>query len=288
MSSSFQQGLELSGILYLHPISNTRMQGSDINNLTMIQKLCGEHCFQDIILASTKWSDVDAETGAASERELINTPEFWGNMCALGSRVMRHDQGRHSALAILRRIVNRGVTCTTRLQDEVVNQGKGLEQTAAAEHLNAAIIAERKENQKKLEAMKTLLTNENAFIRKMAEDNMAKLKGEITESKEAQDALKTSLEQLQKDKAEEFAEFKAQMFKEAREKEDAYRAEMKDRMDKYKKDIASASSDEINNLQMTWKKENDIKAEKHRKEMESIKDQIANKGKSEYSPRYCR
>ena len=130
--------------------------------------------------------------------------------------------------------------------------------------------------------MKTLLTYENAFIRKMAEDNMAKLKGEITESKEAQDALKTSLEQLQKDKAEEFAKFKEQMFVEAREKEDAYRAEMKDRMKQYEKEIASANSDEIKNLRMTWKKENDIEAEKHRKEMESIKEQIANKGKSKF------
>ncbi len=80
---------------------------------------------------------------------------------------------------------------------------------------------------------------------------MAKLKGEITESKEAQDTLKISLEKLQKDKAEEFAKFKAQMFVEAREKEDAYRAEMKDRMAKYEKDIASANSDEIKNLRMT-------------------------------------
>ena len=180
MSSSFQQGLELSGILYLHPISNTGTQRSDINNLTMIQMLWGEHHFQIIILASTKRSGVDAETGAARDWELIITPAFWGNMCTLGSRVMRHDQGRRSALAIPRRIVNRGVTGTTRFQDEVFYQGKGLEQIAAAEYLNAATIVERREKQIKLEATKSLLTNKNVFIREMAEDNMAKLKEEIT------------------------------------------------------------------------------------------------------------
>ena len=98
---SFKNSIKLSGIIFLHRISDRRMAGSARRNLIMFKKLCGEKAYQSVVLASSMWSEVTPDVGDARERELIQTEEFWGLMCKKGSKVLRYANTRESALNVV-------------------------------------------------------------------------------------------------------------------------------------------------------------------------------------------
>ena len=49
-------GLRLSGLLYLHRITDDRVGGMALKNLSMFQKLVGDHNMQNVILVTTMWA----------------------------------------------------------------------------------------------------------------------------------------------------------------------------------------------------------------------------------------
>ena len=56
------------------------MQGSARKNLMMFRQLCGEGALKKVILATSRWDEVEHEVGVKRETELTETPEFWGWM----------------------------------------------------------------------------------------------------------------------------------------------------------------------------------------------------------------
>jgi hypothetical protein len=94
----------LSGILYLHQITDARMKGSALKNLAMFQKLVGSRCLKNCVLVTTKWSKIELHEGEAREAELVRDPKFWGNMIANEAIMMRFDGTRYGAWHILQSI----------------------------------------------------------------------------------------------------------------------------------------------------------------------------------------
>jgi hypothetical protein len=52
---TYRQNAKLTGIVYLHRISDVRMDGSAMLNLNMFRKLCGEQPMKNVVIASTFW-----------------------------------------------------------------------------------------------------------------------------------------------------------------------------------------------------------------------------------------
>jgi hypothetical protein len=90
LTDSYTEHIKLSGIIYLHRISDVRMQGSAKKNLFMFKKLCGNDALKNVILATTMWDRVTEAEGTVRELELTSTPDFWGWMMSRGSKVLRH------------------------------------------------------------------------------------------------------------------------------------------------------------------------------------------------------
>jgi GTP-binding protein EngB required for normal cell division len=90
LTESYAAHIKLSGIIYLHRISDVRMPGSARRNLLMFKKLCGDNALKNVILGTTMWDRVSESEGVAREEELTSTPDFWGWMVSQGSRVFRH------------------------------------------------------------------------------------------------------------------------------------------------------------------------------------------------------
>lgn len=80
LTDSYTAHIKLSGIIYLHRISDVRMQGSAKKNLFMFKKLCGNDALKNVILATTMWDRVSQSEGDARELELTSTMDFWGWM----------------------------------------------------------------------------------------------------------------------------------------------------------------------------------------------------------------
>lgn len=66
----------LSGIIYLHPISDVRWSHSSMQSLKMFRKMCGDDKLENAVLATTKWEDTPKEIALRREEELINTRGF--------------------------------------------------------------------------------------------------------------------------------------------------------------------------------------------------------------------
>lgn len=77
---------KLAGIIYLHDISQARMQGSLKRNLDVFRKLCGDGALRHVVLCTTKWSQVEEEVGERRTEHLKGV--FWKEMIEHGSTVL--------------------------------------------------------------------------------------------------------------------------------------------------------------------------------------------------------
>lgn len=139
LSITYSHGIRLHGILYLHRITDVRMQGSAKKNLVMFNKLCGEHALRKVVLVTTMWENLKTQDeGENREDQLRNTDEYWGWMSTRGSKIERHTNDAQSA----RKLVEVFVPSDARrapeevalaIQEEIADQNMSLEDTKAGE-----------------------------------------------------------------------------------------------------------------------------------------------------------
>lgn len=141
MTSSRSKELEISGILYLHRISDNRMAGTPLKNFTMFQKLCGEDFFEKVVLTTTMWPDATEdnreETEACIVREAELEANYWPDMMKHGSTIRRFTNTQESAWDIVDHIIDvESQRRWVRIQEEMVTQGKKLPNTEAGQQLH--------------------------------------------------------------------------------------------------------------------------------------------------------
>lgn len=152
MKDSYEEGLVLSGIIYLHAISDARMTHSSLQNLRMFRKLCGDENLGNVILATTKWGVTPAADAYRRERELSSENGFWGTMVAAGSRIRRFENSAGSAQALVEEILEDNQKFMPQIQKEVT-AGKTLGETEAGAYLNEAILALQKKHKEEQEIL---------------------------------------------------------------------------------------------------------------------------------------
>ncbi|KAL4062801.1 P-loop containing nucleoside triphosphate hydrolase protein [Scleroderma yunnanense] len=128
---TYKQNVKLSGLLYLHRISDNRVAGTPLRNLNMFKELCGEDSFKNVILVTTMWDEILEDVGLQREEELQNT--FWQRMIKLGSSAQRFDGTEESAWKIINSI---SVSPSRersglQIQREMVDQHRPVHRTSA-------------------------------------------------------------------------------------------------------------------------------------------------------------
>ncbi|EWY83656.1 hypothetical protein FOYG_13458 [Fusarium oxysporum NRRL 32931] len=139
LTKTYEDNIKLSGILYLHRITDRRMGGSAKKNLMMFRKLCGEESLMNVILVTTMWEDEYTAIGERREQELIATGGFWGALVEEGAQISRHNNTRSSAMPLLRTIA-KSYRVTISIQKEMVSEHKDLNKTEAGIGLNSDIL----------------------------------------------------------------------------------------------------------------------------------------------------
>ncbi|KIL90082.1 hypothetical protein FAVG1_06820 [Fusarium avenaceum] len=153
LTQTYEDNIKLSGILYLHRITDRRLGGSAKKNLMMFRKLCGTDGLKNVILVTTMWEDEQKGTGAKREQELIETNGFWGALVEEGAQVNRHDNTRQSAKFLLKSIAKKDPVIIS-IQKEMVSEHKDLNETEAGKGLNSDILmAEQRVKKEMLEAL---------------------------------------------------------------------------------------------------------------------------------------
>ncbi|KAI5992853.1 P-loop containing nucleoside triphosphate hydrolase protein [Pisolithus marmoratus] len=139
LNATYKKNIKLSGVLYLHRISDNRVSGTPLRNYNMFKELCGKENFKNVILVTTMWDEVTEEAGLAREKELQS--DFWRSMICLGSTIHRFEGTMESAWKIINSIsVVRPVQRRPlQIQREMIDNHVPLHRTAAGRPIMASL-----------------------------------------------------------------------------------------------------------------------------------------------------
>lgn len=130
---SYDDGMKVAGIVYLHDICQSRMIGTSRKNLDMFRKLCGDDALKNVILGTTKWGDVDPDVGLKRASHLAES--FWKDMVDLGSTIVQVHATESSAWEIINLILNHDSVNHVLIQNELVDLKMIIPQTSAGQEL---------------------------------------------------------------------------------------------------------------------------------------------------------
>ena len=130
---SYQDGMRVTGIIYLHEITQTRIFGTTRKNLDMFRKLCGDEALRNVVIGTTKWDEVKPDKGQQREQELKDT--HWKEMLERGSVIMRVDTDPPSVWEIINRILKNDRVEFVRIQEELLEFRRLIPETEAGKTL---------------------------------------------------------------------------------------------------------------------------------------------------------
>ncbi|KAK0651102.1 P-loop containing nucleoside triphosphate hydrolase protein [Cercophora newfieldiana] len=216
LNRSFQTGVKISGIIYLHRITDNRVGGSAAKNLVIFKKLLGEAGYSCVVIATTYWDAVSPATGERREQELKENTRFWKELIRGGSQVWRQDSGATSAARIIEHIMSKQKRVTLQIQVEMAN-GAALGDTEAGSEVNSDLKKLEKRYKQDLQTlqadMATALKEKDDETRILLEETKEELTAEMKKVEADKEKLQLDMSELRRQRAEDIA----------REREEAHR-----------------------------------------------------------------
>lgn len=154
MKDTYSEGQLLSGIVYLHPINQNRMDGPSMQNIKLFRKLCGLRSMRNVILATTMWTTHNQRSPTEfEERERDLKDNYWKDMIDADSRVFRHANTKDSAEMIVSQLLGNNPEKLA-IQVELVDERRNLVDTGAGSCVNADLEKLQASHQKEILAIK--------------------------------------------------------------------------------------------------------------------------------------
>ncbi|OCH89816.1 hypothetical protein OBBRIDRAFT_793891 [Obba rivulosa] len=186
--SEQRHGRKLSGILYTQRISDTRLTHAR-RQLTMLQKICGRDSYENVVIATTHWDEVDIKTGA--ERQETHTSVF-KSVLDEGAEIMRHDNGLESAEDIVRHFLRKHPK-SIQIQRELVEQEKSLSETEAGQEVLRVLEEERRYQENEMQTLWKRIEKADEESNEVLLDTLQRrvqnIQSEITRLKDADKSL---------------------------------------------------------------------------------------------------
>ncbi|KIJ63778.1 hypothetical protein HYDPIDRAFT_112732 [Hydnomerulius pinastri MD-312] len=153
LEKTYRGHVKLSGVIYLHRITDNRMSGSVCKNLTMFCNLCGDTAANRVRLVTTMW-DKAKDRRVAEDRETQLKGEFWEPLIRQKAVVARFENTGASAWGIIDDLIAHGdAKEALLLQEELVEVGVRLNETTAGKALYSRfqqLLVEQREMTKQL------------------------------------------------------------------------------------------------------------------------------------------
>jgi hypothetical protein len=128
--SRYRNGIKLHGVLYLHRISDNRMDGIARRDFGMFKHLVGENNFKNVIIVTTMWDRTPHQYGINNVEQLRTDPSLFKPVLDRGAPMMHHLKIPETAQEIVQRIMTNN-PLPLEIQIELVDQSKDISQTAA-------------------------------------------------------------------------------------------------------------------------------------------------------------
>ncbi|KAJ3541511.1 hypothetical protein NMY22_g3858 [Coprinellus aureogranulatus] len=153
LASSYKDGTELTGIVYIHRISDFRMGGTSVRNFSIFRKLCGDSTLKNVVILTNMWSEVSKEAGGARELQLANENLFFRSTLEKGAKMLRHDGSLASAQTVVRYLLGNKPS-TLQIQREIVDQKKDILHTSAGKETDRVAVEEKRRNEEEINALR--------------------------------------------------------------------------------------------------------------------------------------
>ncbi|PCH42103.1 nucleoside triphosphate hydrolase protein [Wolfiporia cocos MD-104 SS10] len=161
----------LSGVLYMHRITDNRVGGIALRNFRMFMQLCGEKALPNAAIVLNMWNEVSESVRIARRDELLGNEKFFKPAVAAGATSFEHDNTLESAQRILRCIAAKHPEMLL-IQQEIVKQHKSVCETSAG----MALLGELAEQEKKhRERLKEVQKEIEEAIRQQDEEDRREL-----------------------------------------------------------------------------------------------------------------
>ncbi|KAF6821449.1 hypothetical protein CPLU01_12479 [Colletotrichum plurivorum] len=208
-TESYKHDVKLHGIIYLHRITDIRMTGSGMRNLSMFRKLCGPDALEHVVLATAMWENEKPQMANEREEMLRTKSEYWGDMIANGSTMLRHENNRQSAMRLIDHFVNKPAEVATTvldLQKEMVDESKTLAMTGAGQSVDGGLLKQSERYERILADLQQDLADarqsNNQRMTDLLEKDRRKTQAQLAELAQQRDDLQITLEKLVKEKTE--------------------------------------------------------------------------------------
>ena len=241
-SMLYQRKIQLTGIIYVHRISDVKLGSSAMKNLRMFQRLCGVGCMPSVALVTTMWNAVDHVGGLEREKQLMSGEAFWATMISQGAKVFRHDNSKGSAMQIVSYLSNPRRPIVLDIQREMVNENRPLSETSAGQEVDAELIRMRAHYEKKLRdieiEMGDALSLRDLQLTTELKEIQNELNKKINQDEEARGRLKVDLQQLVKEGTKELEQQQRMEYELTRQLEEKRRVRQEEEEYKWMRSIA--------------------------------------------------
>ena len=302
---TYSEEIKLSGVIYLHKITDNRMTGNAVKNLGVFRKICGDESLKGVVLATTMWDSVSSQVGNSREEELETDPFFWGSMKELGSDVERligetGSQARHtSAMNVVKKIVNKKKKIVLDIQKQMVDEHMDLPDTSAGKELGKGLIEEKQKHERELKLIQEQMDMADEKTRRLLADHEKAYQDKLDKLDKDKEALNVSIADMYKQKEaqiKEINDLRNEQIKQAKHLEKTY-DERKKHLEKQfasqKQDIEKERTElrASTKAQKNQMAEQDARMEKklqgleiqHARELQKLRDE-AEARKAEQSP----
>lgn len=208
LAAQYNLGFELKGIIYIHRITDVRYAGSSIKTFEIFKRICGEEALKNVLLVTSRWNEVDEATGADRERELRE--RIWAYMLGHGSCMSRFHGDRSSAVTLASQLLIKDPV-VLRLQHEMIDEGKNLNDTTAGSFVDAGLEKLREEYLGKIEALENLkreLKESDRVMKRQMQAEWERERARLRKTEEQQVSLRRDVYEEVKNEMQDKAETK--------------------------------------------------------------------------------
>jgi len=167
------QGIKLTGVLFLHRITDNKFSPTARHIASMLEKFCGERAMSHFMLCATMWDLVSPDDRDNRFEELCKT-DPWKYMIASGASTAVTSNTGPKAKADAERVIGELIKnvqpVELAIQDEMTVQGKTLVQTGAGSLLAERLWNAQKEAERKMQEGAEIILGETATSSKKAEE----------------------------------------------------------------------------------------------------------------------
>ena len=183
---------QLSAIIYLHRITDIRMDGASIRSIRLLKSLVGEGNMKNVLLTTTQWSSVTQEEGERREKELRETESFWKGLLGHGATLTRFEGDRQSGLELLRKVTPSDLKVLD-IQSEIIEEEKTLAETTAGKTVNEDLDRIREKYEREIREMRdelqAALAAQDKKMKEILEQERKDTAAKVEKLREAQEEL---------------------------------------------------------------------------------------------------